>query len=138
MLPGMSVGYKVPPRRLNAGIRARVPRDLHHGEQRPSAASRVKSRAKHSEITAATMAMEQDVEMLDPTTRLQGPDDYAELLQTNHSDAFAFSESEKLALQLYDQLRELELQQSLLQAQESGTCSRHAVGLEMLILPQHT
>lgn len=46
--------------------------------------------------------------------------DISDLLETKHSDAFAFNEFEKLALELYDQLRELELQQSLLQAQESG------------------
>lgn len=51
--------------------------------------------------------------------------DIGDLLQTNHSDAFAFNETEKLALELYDQLQELELQQSLLQAQEAGTlCCR--------------
>ena len=59
--------------------------------------------------------------MTDVASRTQDASDYADLLQTNHSDAFAFSEAEKLALQLYDQLKELELQQSLLQAQQSGT-----------------
>ena len=46
--------------------------------------------------------------------------DYSDLLQTNHSDAFAFSDQEQLALELYDQLRELELQRSLLAAQSGG------------------
>ena len=59
--------------------------------------------------------------MTDVASRTQDASDYADLLQTNHSDAFAFSEAEKLALQLYDQLKELELQQSLLQAQQAGT-----------------
>jgi hypothetical protein len=68
------------------------------------------------------MTAEEDVEMVDATTRLHDPNDHTELLQTNHSDAFAFSESERLALQLYDELRELELQQSLLEAQQSGSC----------------
>ncbi|CAO2647821.1 Nn.00g087430.m01.CDS01 [Neocucurbitaria sp. VM-36] len=65
------------------------------------------------------MATKADTEMADATDRVQDPQDYTDLLQTNHSDAFAFSESEKLALDLYDQLRELELQRSLLQAQQS-------------------
>lgn len=67
------------------------------------------------------MAAQGDVDMADATTKTQDPSDYADLLQTNHSDAFAFSDTEELALQLYDQLKELELQQSLLQAQQSGT-----------------
>ncbi|KAI4633353.1 hypothetical protein J4E80_000718 [Alternaria sp. BMP 0032] len=67
------------------------------------------------------MAAKGDVDMADATTKTQDPSDYADLLQTNHSDAFAFSDTEELALQLYDQLKELELQQSLLQAQQSGT-----------------
>ncbi|KAH4967861.1 hypothetical protein HBI78_075010 [Parastagonospora nodorum] len=66
------------------------------------------------------MATKGDVEMVDTTAKLQDPKDYADLLQTNHSDAFAFSETEKLALQLYDQLKELELELSLLQAQQSA------------------
>ncbi|KAI4927349.1 hypothetical protein J4E85_005859 [Alternaria conjuncta] len=67
------------------------------------------------------MAAKGDVDMADATAKTQDPNDYADLLQTNHSDAFAFSDTEELALQLYDQLKELELQQSLLQAQQSGT-----------------
>ncbi|KAJ4349892.1 uncharacterized protein N0V89_008511 [Didymosphaeria variabile] len=50
------------------------------------------------------------------TTKAIGANDYSDLLQTAHSDAFAFSDTEQLALQLYDQLRELELEKSLLQA----------------------
>ncbi|KAK1911761.1 hypothetical protein P3342_013066 [Pyrenophora teres f. teres] len=62
-----------------------------------------------------------DVDMVDAAVRA-APDSngYAQLLQTNHSDAFAFSETEELALQLYDQLRELELQQSLIRAQQAA------------------
>jgi hypothetical protein len=67
-----------------------------------------------------SMATKEDVEMVDSTARVQHPNDYGDLLQTNHSDAFAFSDTEKLALQLYDQLKELELQQSLIQSQQSG------------------
>ena len=70
------------------------------------------------------MATKNDVDMPDAGTGPQDPDphssDLSDLLSTNHSDAFAFSESEKLALQLYDQMRELELEQSLLRAQTSG------------------
>ncbi|KAF2133304.1 hypothetical protein P153DRAFT_307982 [Dothidotthia symphoricarpi CBS 119687] len=64
------------------------------------------------------MATKQDVEMGDATADVQDPNDHADLLQTRYSDAFAFSDVEKRALELYDQLRELELQQSLLQAQQ--------------------
>ena len=73
------------------------------------------------------MAAKDDVEMVDATLKLQDPNEYADLLQTNNSDAIAFSEAEKLALELYDQLRELELQESLLQAQQSGRPSCHTV-----------
>lgn len=79
---------------------------------------------KYSPDPAKTMATKADIEMADALDRVQDPQDYTDLLQTNHCDAFAFSESEKLALELYDQLQELELQNSLLQAQQSGTsCS---------------
>jgi hypothetical protein len=66
------------------------------------------------------MATKGDVAMIDAAAKSQDPSDYADLLQTNHSDAFAFSENEKLALQLFGQLREIELEQSLLQAQQPG------------------
>jgi len=66
------------------------------------------------------MATKDDVDMADAAAQEQDPSDYTDLLQTNHTDAFAFSETEQLALTLYDQLRELELQQSLLEAQQSG------------------
>ena len=49
--------------------------------------------------------------------RSQTASDYSDLLQTNHCDAYEFSDREQVALELYDQLRELELQQSLLEAQ---------------------
>ncbi|EMD89194.1 hypothetical protein COCHEDRAFT_1226349 [Bipolaris maydis C5] len=62
-----------------------------------------------------------DVDMADVGAKRQDAHDDADLLQTTHSDAFAFSDTEMLALQLYDQLKELELQQSLLQAQQAGT-----------------
>ena len=68
------------------------------------------------------MASKGDVVMADATPRSQGADDVGDLLQTNHSDAFAFSHTEALALELYDQLQELELQRSLLEAQQSGGC----------------
>ncbi|KAF2799565.1 hypothetical protein K505DRAFT_370878 [Melanomma pulvis-pyrius CBS 109.77] len=61
-----------------------------------------------------------DTVMADAAAAPQNPKDFSDLLQTNHSDAFAFSDTEKLALQLYDQLRELELQRSLLEAQEAA------------------
>ncbi|KAH6616308.1 centromere protein H (CENP-H)-domain-containing protein [Boeremia exigua] len=64
------------------------------------------------------MADAVDTVMTDAAARSQNSSDISDLLQTNHSDAFAFTESEGLALELYDQLRELELQQSLLQAQD--------------------
>lgn len=52
---------------------------------------------------------------------LLGVNDYSDLLQTPHSDAFAFSDIEQRALQLYDQLRELELEKSLIEAQVAQT-----------------
>jgi hypothetical protein len=98
--------------------------DLHHSEPLRSAASLPQSRVKQFDTIAINMASKGDVEMVDATAKLQDPNDYADLLQTDHSDAFAFSETEKLALQLYDQLKELELELSLLQAQQSGPQSR--------------
>jgi hypothetical protein len=71
--------------------------------------------------TPVGMTTKQDIVMADSLPEPQDPNDYSDLLQTHHSDAFAFSEAEKLALELYDQLRELELQQSLLHAQHDGT-----------------
>lgn len=52
--------------------------------------------------------------------------DHSDLAHTNHCDAFAFSEREQLALDLYNELRELELQESLLRAQAEG---RHSNAL---------
>jgi hypothetical protein len=67
------------------------------------------------------MATRGDVDMTDVAAKAHEAHDHADVLQTTYSDAFAFSDTEMLALQLYDQLKELELQQSLLQAQQSGT-----------------
>jgi hypothetical protein len=53
--------------------------------------------------------------MVDVPVAPQKVDDHAELMQTLYSDAFAFSERERLALELHDQLRELELQLSLIE-----------------------
>ncbi|XPS73388.1 hypothetical protein M3J09_005535 [Ascochyta lentis] len=66
------------------------------------------------------MAGKGDVAMVDAADASIDAVNMDHLLQTNHSDAFAFTTSEKLALELYDQLQELELQQSLLQAQETA------------------
>lgn len=66
------------------------------------------------------MANTGDVNKADIAIGSHDAGDINDLHKTIHSDAFAFNESEKLALELYDQLRELELQQSLLRAQESG------------------
>jgi hypothetical protein len=68
-----------------------------------------------------SMATRGDVDMVDATTKVKNPNDYADLLYTNHSDAFAFSQTEQLALGLYDKLIELELEQSLIAAQQSST-----------------
>jgi hypothetical protein len=75
------------------------------------------------------MSIKGDIEMADASGKSLHAGDIGALLQTNHSDAFAFTESEKLALEQYDQLRELELQQSLLQAQQAGTDPNHAATL---------
>ena len=74
------------------------------------------------------MATRDDVDMTDVAAKAPEAHDQADLLQTTYSDAFAFSDDERLALQLYDQLKELELQQSLLQAQQSGMFTRQ-IGL---------
>ena len=66
------------------------------------------------------MANKGDAIMTDANPKSPDLGDLNDLLQTNHSDALVFTETENLALELYDQLRELELQQSLLQAQETG------------------
>jgi hypothetical protein len=76
--------------------------------------------SNNSGSVAINMATKSDVAMIDATAKPQDTNDHVDLLQTNHSDAFAFSKSERLVLQLYDQLRELELEQSLLQAQQSS------------------
>lgn len=58
--------------------------------------------------------------MLAATTKAQEPGSYVDLLQTPYSDAFAFADTERRALELYDQLLELELQLALLQAQSGS------------------
>jgi hypothetical protein len=68
-----------------------------------------------------SMTTRGDVDMVDATIKVKDSNDYADLLQTNHSDAFAFSQTEQLALELYDKLVELELEQSLIAAQQSST-----------------
>jgi hypothetical protein len=68
-----------------------------------------------AEITTE-MADTGDTVILDPAVELQVAGDISDLLQTKHCDAFTFTEPEDLALNLYDQLRELELQQSLVKA----------------------
>ena len=75
-------------------------------------------------IAIAVMATSNDVPMADAATaKANGTNTYADLLQTPHTDAFAFSETEQLALQLNDELRELELEKSLLEAHVNGTSS---------------
>lgn len=70
------------------------------------------------------MATLTDVPMGDAATaKANSASAYADLLQTPHTDAFAFAETEQFALQLYDQLRELELEKSLLEAHVNGTSS---------------
>ncbi|KAF2191433.1 hypothetical protein K469DRAFT_720443 [Zopfia rhizophila CBS 207.26] len=61
-----------------------------------------------------------DTVIMDADSKAQNPNDYSDLLQTKHSDAFAFSDQEKLILKLYDDLQELELQQSLLEAHKEA------------------
>ncbi|KAF2852891.1 hypothetical protein T440DRAFT_516186 [Plenodomus tracheiphilus IPT5] len=79
------------------------------------------------------------------TTAANGQDanGYADLLQTHYTAAFAFSEAEQLALSLYDQLQELELQLSLLKAQQSAQAPPDVSALsddalqEQLTVAQH-
>ncbi|KAF2644988.1 hypothetical protein P280DRAFT_504460 [Massarina eburnea CBS 473.64] len=66
------------------------------------------------------MSAMNDITMADTAAGAQKPGGTSGLLQTPHSDAFAFSDLERRALELYDQLRELELQKSLIEAQESA------------------
>lgn len=66
------------------------------------------------------MANKSDSVMADANVKSPDLGDLGDLLQTHHSDALVFTETEDLALELYGQLRELELQQSLLRAQETG------------------
>lgn len=73
------------------------------------------------------MAAVRDTFMGDDAPKSHDSNDYSDLLQTNHSDAFAFSHQEQSALELYDQLRELELQRSLLEAQNEGMYRVHVV-----------
>jgi hypothetical protein len=46
--------------------------------------------------------------------------EFADLIQANKNDAFAFTEQEKLILELYDQELELQLESSLFEAQVQG------------------
>jgi len=62
--------------------------------------------------------------MVDKDPITSSINDYSSLLQTPHSDAFAFSETEQRVLQLYDQLQELGLQEGLIEAQVKGTPHR--------------
>lgn len=66
------------------------------------------------------MATLNDALMADAGPKVQSSGDYSDLVQTPHSDAFAFTDLELRALELYDELRELELQHSLIQAQSTG------------------
>jgi hypothetical protein len=111
--------HEVPPRRLDAGIRRTGPWTTVN--DRPRDAIRGTPRGFAINRTLIIMAPKQDVDMADSPPKPQDPNDYADLLQTNYTDAFAFTETEKLALGLYDQLREVELQQSLLHAHRDGT-----------------
>ena len=79
--------------------------------------ARMRVNSNNAFLNMSTM---NDITMGDAATNTQNPDGYSDLLQTPHSDAFAFSESEALALELYDQLRELELQRALIEAQDDG------------------
>lgn len=69
-----------------------------------------------------TMATITDVVMTDGAVdaKKHAASELSDLLQTPHSDAFAFSDLEERVLDLYNQLRELELQSSLIKAHESG------------------
>ncbi|KAF2747987.1 hypothetical protein M011DRAFT_493896 [Sporormia fimetaria CBS 119925] len=62
-------------------------------------------------------------ERLARSSQQQAPS-YADLLQTNHNDAFAFSEREQAALRLYDQLRDLELERSLRESTDMPDVSK--------------
>ncbi|KAF2205977.1 hypothetical protein GQ43DRAFT_384722 [Delitschia confertaspora ATCC 74209] len=58
-----------------------------------------------------------DTIMTDAPSKMESNSDVSPLIQTPHSDAFAFSDQEKRILALYDQIQDLELQQSFFQTQ---------------------
>ena len=62
------------------------------------------------------MAAADDLHMADHAAKPPHPDDFSDLLHTPYSDAFGFSDAEQRALDLYDKLRELELERSLIEA----------------------
>jgi hypothetical protein len=61
-----------------------------------------------------------DTTMLDAAPKPESNPPVQNLLLTPHCDAFAFSDQEKHILRLYDQLAELELEQSLYKAQNEA------------------
>lgn len=69
--------------------------------------------------------------MADAPAAPKNPRDYSDLLETNNTDAFAFSDREKLVLGLYHQLTELELQRSLLEAQNEGSYGIRSLGWDI-------
>jgi hypothetical protein len=82
------------------------------------------------------MATVNDSTMADAAQAPLGVSDYSDLLQTPHCNAFTFSDTEALALELYDQLRELEVQASLVEAQTGGT-SCLCVSDSTNVVPEH-
>ncbi|KAF1959933.1 hypothetical protein CC80DRAFT_440129 [Byssothecium circinans] len=66
------------------------------------------------------MAAVNDITMADLNAKVHTSTEVSGLLTTPHCDAFAFSDLERRALELCDQLQELELQRSLIEAQESA------------------
>ena len=74
-----------------------------------------------------------DTAMADAVQASSGASGYSDLLQTPHRDALVFSETEARALELYDQLRELEIQKSLIEAQNGGRLYSHVSGLTKLV-----
>ena len=72
-------------------------------------------------ITEPMMAATNDTRMAESSVKHLHATDFSDVLQTPYSDAFAFSDAEQDALELYDRLRELELEKSLTAALHNGT-----------------
>jgi hypothetical protein len=68
-----------------------------------------------------------DAKMTDAVPTSNATGDISDLLPTPYTDAFAFSDRENQILQLHDQLLDIEMQQSLFEAQRAGNVIVHVL-----------